>query len=119
MEREENDFAFKVTDDDVVLTITIGEGQLGTSFVFRDGVLLVKGGVVIGSLNLGAGADLVGKEVTVDSIVNDISAHTNRMSVRYVVENDGKKKSQLATHEVESEGAICRFVSTLSFRAAT
>jgi hypothetical protein len=118
MEREENDFDFKVSDADVVLTVTIGEGQLGTSFVFREGVLLVKGGVVIGSLNLGSGADLVGKEVTVDSIVNDISTNTNRMSVRYVVENGGKRKSQLATHEVESEGSICRFVATLSFRAA-
>jgi hypothetical protein len=118
MEREENDFDFKVTDADVVLTVTIGEGQLGSSFVFREGVLLVKGGVVIGSLNLGSGADLIGKDVTVDSIVNDISTHTNRMSVRYVVENGGKKKGQLATHEVENEGAICRFVSTLSFKAA-
>src|SRR5215813_11956053 len=118
MEREENDFDFRVTDADVILTVTIGEGQLGASFVFRDGVLLVKGGVVIGSLNLGAGTDLVGKEVTIDSIVNDISTNTNKMSVRYVVENGGKKKSQLATHEVESEGSICRFVSTLSFKAA-
>lgn len=117
MEREENDFDFKVTDADVILTVTIGEGQLGTSFVFREGVLLVKGGVVIGSLNLGAGSDLAGKEVTVDSIVNDISTHTNRMTVRYVVENGGKKKSQLATHAVDSEGSICRFVSTLSFKA--
>ena len=119
MEREENQFEFTVTDDDVFLTVTIGEGQLGTSFVFRDNVLLVKGGVVIGSLNLGAGTELAGSEVSVDSIVNDVSTHTKTMSVRYVIENGGKLRAELATHEVDREGAVCRFVSALSFTRAS
>ena len=119
MEREENQFEFTVTDDDVFLTVTIGEGQLGTSFVFRDNVLLVKGGVVIGSLNLGAGTDLAGAAVSVDSIVNDVSSQTNRMSVRYVIENGGRRRAELATHEVDSEGTMCRFVSALSFTRAS
>jgi len=119
MDREDSDFEFKVNDKEVFLTITIGEGQLGASFVFRGKVLLVKGGVVIGGLNLGSGNTLFDQTINVDSIVNDVSTQTNRMSVRYVVENGGNRQTQMATHEVQAEGNTCRFVTTLSFKRAS
>jgi hypothetical protein len=119
MEREDSAFAFDVDNQAVFLTVTIGEGQLGRSFVFLGDTLLVKGGVVIGSLNLGVGGTLLDKTVSVESVVNDVSTHTNRMSVRYVIENGGGRDAELATHEVEEEGNTCRFVTTLSFKRAS
>jgi hypothetical protein len=115
METEENDFTCRLTDGPVSLTVTIGEGQLGATSVFRKDVRLVRGGVVIAGLRLGDSDDLVDDAISVESIVNDISTQTDRMSVRYVVENAGRRCDFLARHEVETEGAICRFVSTIAF----
>jgi hypothetical protein len=115
MDEEKNAFDVAQANGRLHLTVTIGEGQLGASTVFRGGTVLVKGGVVVANLDLGNAGDLHGTNVVVDSIVNDISSHTNRMSVTYVVTDSGKKQKFIARHKVENEGELCHFISTINF----
>jgi hypothetical protein len=100
---------------DVLLTVIIGQGQLGATEVFRGDVTLVKGGVVIGMLNLGKGSDQLAVPISVESLVNDVSGQTNKMSVRYILENGKAQKEFVARHTVTNEGDMCSFVSTITF----
>jgi len=47
-------------------------------------------------LNVGEATTLVGKAPSVESIVNDVSAQTNRMWVCYVVEQSGRQVGSLS-----------------------
>jgi hypothetical protein len=115
MEEEKSDFTCPVGNDNVSLSVMIGEGQLGATIVFRHNVVLVKGGVVIGNLNLGPGSGLVGDQISVESLVNDISSQTNRMSVRYLLRGSGTDCAFLARHVVATDGEMCRFMTTITF----
>src|SRR5262249_17222727 len=97
MDEENSEFAYQIDDpdEDVSLTVIIGQGQLGATEVFRDDVLLVKGGVVIGKLNLGKGSKQK-TPISVESVVNDVSGQTNKMSVRYTLENGESRKEFVA-----------------------
>ena len=117
MDEERQSFDCAVTAGRVQLTVTIGEGQLGATTVFRDGSVVVKGGVVIGNLDLGDGGDVQNTGVSVESIVNDISTQTNRMSVTYAVTNNGQRRTFTSRHKVDNEGDLCRFVTALNFTA--
>ena len=115
MDEEKNAFDVAQANGRLHLTITIGEGQLGATTVLRGGTVLVKGGVVVANLDLGKAGDLHGTNIVVDSIVNDISSQTNRMSVTYLVADSAKKNKFVARHKVESEGELCHFISTITF----
>jgi hypothetical protein len=77
-------------------------------------VLLVKGGVVIGKLNLGRGSKQK-TPISVESVVNDVSGQTNKMSVRYTLENGMSRKEFVARHTVANEGDLCSFVTAINF----
>lgn len=116
MDDEKKAISVPVANGPVGLTIMIGEGQLGASTVFRGNQPLVRGGVVIADLNLGDGAKLRGTNIVVESIVNDISTHTNRMSVTYVVSNNGRRLTPVVVpHVVTTEGQLCRFQTSITF----
>jgi|SRR5262245_17684913 len=116
MEEERSDFSCAVGNGDVALSVMIGEGQLGASIVFKHDVILVMGGVVIGNLNLGPGSTLIGDQITVESMVNDVVSQSNRMSVRYLLRGPGGTDcSFLAQHVVGVDSEMCRFVTNISF----
>jgi hypothetical protein len=118
MEEERKKVNVPVANGPVALTVVIGEGQLGASTVFRNGQAVVRGGVVIADLSLGDGAQLRGNSVVVESIVNDISTHTNRMSVKYVIRNNNQSQAPVVVpHIVATEGELCHFQTTLTFTA--
>ncbi|GAB4326891.1 MAG: hypothetical protein Kow0037_00090 [Calditrichia bacterium] len=72
---------YPVTDRPVYLTITIGEGQIGTSAVMLGNRLLKLGKVT--DLLLGEGAELAGKELRIKSLVSDTNDMTNRLTISY------------------------------------
>jgi hypothetical protein len=117
MEEERSAFTCAVSDDITTLSVTIGEGQLGATFVFRGDEILVQGGVAIGQLNLGRGDGLVGSKISVESLVNDVVSENNRMSVRYVVHNGTSETVFVARHNVAAARDMCRFVSDIEFAA--
>ena len=100
MEQERSAFTCRVSDDITTLSVMIGEGQLGATFVFRGDDILVQGGIAIGQLNLGPGIALVGTKISVESLVNDVVSESNRMSVRYVVRNGASETVFVASHDV-------------------
>jgi len=117
MEVERSAFTCKVSDDITTLSVTIGEGQLGATFVFRGDDILVQGGVAIGQLNLGRGVALDGTKISVESLVNDVVSENNRMSVRYVVRCGPSETEFVARHNVAVARDMCRFVSDITFEA--
>ena len=119
MEQERSTFTCNVSDDITTLSVTIGEGQLGATFVFRGDDILVQGGVAIGHLNLGRGDRLVGTTISVESLVNDVVSEHNRMSVRYVVRNGVSDTEFIARHAVTNARDMCRFVSDITFAPRT
>ena len=115
MEEQRSAFTCKVSDDPTSLSVTIGEGQLGATFVFRGDEVLVQGGVAIGQLSLGQGGALIGTKISVESLVNDVVNENNRMSVRYVVRNGKSSTVFVARHNVAVARDSCRFVSDITF----
>jgi hypothetical protein len=115
METEETSFICQIGVGPVFLTVTIGEGQTGVTSVLHGDDRLIRGSSVIAGLSVGEGEGLIDDEISIHSIVNDVSTQTDTMSVRYVIANGGHRKSFLAKHGVQTEGATCRFVSTIAF----
>ena len=115
MDTETSAFACEVTDEDVFLTVKIGQGQLGATEVFRRNDMLVKGGVVISRFNLGPGFSLAGDSISVESLVNDVGGQTNKMSVTYLIENGAKTTKFVARHTVAHDADMCSFVSAITF----
>ena len=117
IEEERSAFTCRVSDEITTLSVTIGEGQLGATFVFRGDEILVQGGVAIGQLNLGRGGALVGTKISVESLVNDVVSQNNHMSVSYVVRNGASENVFVARHDVAKARDMCRFVSDITFAA--
>jgi hypothetical protein len=107
---------YRVRNRDVFLSLTIGEGQHGTSDVFLDDKRLLRASGTIGKLLLGHGPDLVGRILTVRSVVNDVSTTTNRMSVTCRLNGGESAEEFVAKGKVEESGAPLVFEVHISLR---
>ena len=67
---------------EIRLTLTVGEGQFGTSRAKLDGLVLATGSGPM-SIRVGRRSEVKGKTLFVRSIINDVNSLTNRMSVTY------------------------------------
>ena len=75
---------YKVEDEEQVsLSIVIGDAQIGSSIVFLDDNEL--GRREIEKLNIGLGKDIKGKKIIIESIVKDINNMTNHTSITYIL----------------------------------
>ena len=108
---------YKVGDRDVFLSLSIGEGQTGTTEVFLGTKPLVTASGDFGNLLIGNGQDLIGKKLSVRSIVNDVMSHHNRMSVTYHFKGGTKARNFVADGEVATNGSLLRFRGTFTFVA--
>jgi hypothetical protein len=79
-------YAVKKTKERVVLTVTIGDSQMGITAVSLDGVQLVPGHLNTLTLDLGTGPELRGKTLICTTTVSDVSAETNHTSVTYALD---------------------------------
>ena len=89
-------------DDEVFLTIRIGDAQIGGSVVLLNGREV--GSNQITDLNLGKGSDLKGSKVKIKTTVADINDQTNRTSVTYIFEGGPHPLRTDVTSEVENDG---------------
>jgi hypothetical protein len=108
---------YKLRDRPIHLTLLIGEGQSGTSDIFIDKTRIVRASGTIGRLLVGNGADLAGKALVARSVVNDVSAVTNRMSVTYKL-TGGKSNAEFTLPgTVSKSGAALVFEATFDLEA--
>ena len=106
---------YQVATDEVVLVVTIGEGDRGRSLVELDGQQLALGEVK--RLPLGSGESLTGKKLLVRTMVNDLNDKTNHMSARYELEGGTARKTVDFDGEVDEEGGSVIFEATFKFKA--
>jgi hypothetical protein len=106
---------YAVAIRDVYLTVTIGEGQQGRSSVLLNAREILRTSPPIGALLLGPGPDLASGKLTVRTVVNDVVATTNRMSVTYKL-SDGKSSEEFISNgRVASENDYLIFEANFSF----
>lgn len=103
-DKVKTDDSYEVSTGDVFLSLTIGEGQFGTSDVFVGGTQVVRASGPIGNLRLGSGPRITGKKLLVRSVVTDVSTMTNKMSVSYRLNGGKAKKSVIAKGTVDQQG---------------
>ena len=104
---------YRVKDKNVFLSVTIGEGQFGTSDVLLDGERLLRTSGPL-KLLIGKGSDIESKTLLVRSVVNDVSSATNKMSVTYHLTGGVAKPPFVARGKVTNPGDLLIFEATFS-----
>jgi hypothetical protein len=100
-ERKES---YRVLADDVLVSVSVGLGQIGTVRMFLEEKVLGTTPAPVGVRNIGAGPDLVGKLLTVEVTVTDVSVMTNQMSVTVQLKGGKPAKPIVLKDEVDEEG---------------
>ncbi len=106
---------YAVSEDEVRLTVLVGDRQYGTSMVFLEDELVANGD--IDSLPLGKAPGLVGKAASIYTVVTDVRNKKNEMSVTWIL-TGGPKKLTVEREATTSKGfgsqmfkAVFEFVS--------
>jgi hypothetical protein len=115
---EELDVEFEctVTNKPVMLSVVIGDAQIGASVVRRDGIQLGKTGT-IKNRDLGVGGDLVSHNIEIKTLVSDVNDDTNQTSVTYVLEG-AQPERMTARRKVENNGDGVLYRAKLVFQKA-
>jgi hypothetical protein len=108
MKRVSMETDYKVATDSVTLSIIVGDAQIGSSLVLRDGVELGRG--EINGLTIGKGPEINGKTLSIKSVVTDVNDATNQTSVTYALSGGivEQRLSQTATVDDEGDSVIYR-----------
>jgi hypothetical protein len=99
---------YPVAKGQVRLTVLVGDRQYGSSMVFLDDEFLANGD--IDELPLGKGEDLIGKVVTVYTVVTDVRDRRNDISVTWIL--TGGEKPMM----VEEEGSASKSFGSQMFK---
>jgi hypothetical protein len=111
-----NEGIYRVILEDVVtLTITIGDAQLGYSFVSVNGKEVARG-AIINKFPLGKGKDLLWKTLSINTEVTVVNPNTNHTSVTYTLE--GGKELVIITDQKTAEkfGDTVDYLRTFAFK---
>ena len=95
--------SYVVADDEVRLTVEIGQGQKGYVEVFLDGTRIGQGDGIT-DLLVGPGPKLGGQRLRVSSTVTDTNQNTNNTSVTYTLTGGRQTQSYDSRYEVEAPG---------------
>lgn len=104
---------YTVKNRNIFLAVTIGEGQFGTSDVFLDADQLLRASGPI-KLLIGKGSEIADKTLLIRSVVNDVNAATNRMSVKYRLTGGAAAGEFVAKGKVTDAGELLVFEATFS-----
>ena len=103
---------YEVGKGKVTLDITIGDGQFGSSLVHLGDTKLAVGHDVT-NVKIGKGPDLVGKTLTIKSVVTDTNDKTMNLNVTYLL-SGGPTRDKLRLHAVATaEGDSVIFRTTI------
>ncbi len=104
---------YPVVDQEITLTIVIGDAQLGSSLVSLDGAKIATGD--IDNLGIGKGTSVKGKTLLIKSVVSDVNDKTNHMSVTYKLKGGVKDDSYGLEATVAEEGDSINFRAEIKF----
>lgn len=109
-------FDIKVSQaDEVFLTITIGNAQIGGNVVRFKGSSKVIAKGEVENLDLGKSEDLVGKTIRITTNILDVNEQTNGIVVTYFF--DSCTPAATVLHDtVESDGDIFSFIVEVTFK---
>lgn len=111
MKRENIIETHKVGEGDVLLTVLIGNAQVGGSAVVAGGKTIGEGNIK--QLKLGTGSELRNFNVRIKTAVADINDLTNKTSVTYKLEEGGHTTFEKSYNsEVENDGDSMVFTIT-------
>jgi hypothetical protein len=110
---KENKQDYAVKTKDVLLSVFIGEGQFGRSDVIVDGKQIVRVTGDITELRLGAGDQLKGKELRINTMGVDINTDTNRLRVDYELKGGDGVLSFDSREKVKDNDSVL-FLTTVS-----
>ena len=114
MFRVKKELTYKVADDPVTLSVIIGQAQLGRSVVKLEGEV-IRRGINIRQAEIAVGSALVGRVLTVKSVVTDVNDKTSRLSVRYELDGGPEPLVEDVETIVEQEGDSAIFRMTITF----
>jgi hypothetical protein len=104
---------YKVAAGNVVLTVVIGDAQMGSSIARLDDRELGPPGA-IEDLVVGKGASIKGKTLSVKSVVTDVNDKTNHMSISYQLKGGAAPQTVKAEADVEHEGDSVIYRATIN-----
>ncbi|MEO8193086.1 MAG: hypothetical protein ABI681_04490 [Gemmatimonadales bacterium] len=107
---------YMVRDGVVTLTVVVGERQFGSSMVFLDDEILANG--EIRNLPLGSGHRLAGKTATIYTVVTDIQAVTDEMSVTWNLTGGARPASASRSRAATASFGSQMFKATFHFTAS-
>ncbi len=103
---------YAVDSGDVSLTITIGDGQLGSSLVRLNDKELGIG--EIDGLKVGKGSAVAGKELFIKTVVTDVNDKTDHTSVRYELKGGASDQTFDLDGSVDEEGGSVIYRATFN-----
>jgi hypothetical protein len=92
---------YEVGSNDVLLTIVIGNAQIGSSIVKLGAE---KGRGEINKLLIGSGPSIKGKALKTKSVVTDVSDKTNRTSIIYRLTGGKRDQDFMSSGTVDENG---------------
>ena len=104
---------YAVGAGEVLLTVVIGEKQLGTSLARMGDKALAKG--AIKKLKVGKGPGLAGSKLTMKSVVTDSNDMTNRTSITIMLEGGTAPAKHTLAIEVDEQGDSAIYRSEVEF----
>jgi hypothetical protein len=113
-ERNE-EFTMEVSNNslDVLLTITIGNAQIGGSIIRWEGEDILKKGAV-SNLNLGKGSDIVGKTLEITTNILDVNTQTNGIITTNYFHNT-VEQVKFFSDSVDNHGDVFSFIQKVEF----
>jgi len=91
-------------DTDVLITVEIGEAQIGGGNIKIEGIEVSK--TPVEKYSLGSGSGLKGKTLLAKTIVSDENENTNKTSVMYLFKQGRNVQKFVSKAEVENDGDV-------------
>jgi len=106
---------YEVGQGDLLLSVVIGEGQLGSSLVRLGERELAIGDV--SRLKVGKGSTIAGKQLYIKTVVTDVNDQTDRTSVRYELQGGEVQKVIDLEASVDEEGGSVIYRARFDLKA--
>ncbi|MFC2142000.1 hypothetical protein ACFLR7_03600 [Acidobacteriota bacterium] len=104
---------YKIAEDDVYVTVVIGDGNVGNSTVKLDGTLLQMG--EIDHLKVGDGPELIGKVLSIRTRNTHTNNQTDWTSTSYFLEGGQEEKADTLKEQVENPGDTILYTAIYEF----
>jgi len=105
---------YVVRKSDVILSVKIGNAQIGSSLVKLDNKEISRG--EIKDLIIGNGSDIIGKTLSIKTVITDVSDKTNVLTVQYTLKGGETDKNYDLKDEVSEEGDSVIFRANFEFQ---